>query len=266
MDSQNKLKYGVCRTSVACLWKNANHEMRLVSQVLFGEIVELITIKNKRWVRVMCTWDNTVGWMHPGQLHYITETTFHKLKDEQHLNLELLYGLISSQVTIPITIGARLHNFDGISVRMPFGKFQYSGQVYSQENSSFNEALFLKIANKFIHAPYMPGGRNILGIDQGSFVQLIYMFAGINLPRYPEEQANVGEDVGFVQEARIGDLAIFTDKNNQIKHVGLVYGPKSIIHVHGKVKIDKLDQQGIFDLEIRRYTYRLRTIRRVLNI
>ena len=248
------------------MWKNANADYHLLSQVLFGESVRIINVKNKKWVRVACMWDGQLGWMHPSHLYIIDEAAFRKIKNHRNYNLELIYGIISNNMSIPITIGADLHHFDGINVRMPFGKFQFSGQVFSAESTDINENLLIKISNKFLHAPEMNGGRSILGVDNAAFIQLLFKFVGISLPRKAMDQAQKGEDIGFVNFAQIGDLAFFTKGNNeQICHVGMLTGEQSIIHVHGKVKIDQLDQQGIFDLETRRYTYKLRTIRRLIN-
>ncbi len=266
MKSQNKLEYGVCKLSVASVYKNATPDFRLLTQVLFGELVRIVNIKNSKWVRIVCDWDETLGWMHPSHLHMIDAKTYRSIKNQKHLCLELIYGIISADQSIPISIGACLHNFDGINARMPFGKFQFSGQVYSLDSAQLNESLLLKISNRFLHAPEMKGGRSVLGIDASGFIQLLFKFVGIDLPRHPAEQSQMGEDVGFVEQARIGDLAFFTDNNGVIAHVGMVTGPQSVIHVLGRVKIDKLDQQGVFDLEARRYKFKLRTIRRLIDI
>ena len=267
MKSQNKLEFGICHLSVACVWKNAFDGSKLISQLLFGETVRILSVKNKHWIRIECSSDGLIGWMDPKQLHRIDEETYTNCNAQEHYSLELMYGIFSSQRTIPISIGSKLNHFDGINVKMPFGKFQFSGQAFSYEGSSINDKLVTKISNKFLHCPEMKGGKSILGIDAPGFVQLVYKFLGVKLPRYADIQSNLGDDIGFVAQAKIGDLAYFTSRTNpEICHVGLVVGPMSIIHVHGKVKIDKLDQQGIYDLETRRYTYKLRTIRRILDI
>ena len=266
MASQKIKEYGVCKLSVASVWKTATPERQLVTQVLFGEMVKIINVKNRLWVRVACVCDNTVGWMHADHLFYMDQTQYSKIGNIDHFNLELIYGLISGTKSIAVPLGARLHNFDGINVKMPFGKFQFSGQAFSLDEKLANIKLMLKMANKFLNAPEMKGGRSVLGIDASSFVQLLFNFAGLQLPRYAEDQSLIGEDIGFVTHAQEGDLAFFTKRDNRICHVGMITGPLSIIHVSGRVKIDKIDQQGLYDLEAGRYTYKLRTIRRLIDI
>ena len=44
--------------------------------------------------------------------------------------------------------------------------------------------------------------------------------------------------------------------------MGVLIEDGLILHAYGRVKADKLDQQGIYDLDEKRYTFRLRSIRR----
>jgi hypothetical protein len=237
----------------------------MLSQVLFGEMVEIIRKKNRHWARVSCTWDGTVGWVDPKHYHVIDQKEFDKYKDCGCFSLELIQGIMSDRRSIPISIGSELHGFDGINVRMPFGRFQFSGQVIDIANFKHSKSMLSKIARLYLHAPAMPGGRSILGIDPTGFVQIVFKFIGIKISRSLTMQAKEGHDIGFISQAEIGDVAFFSNDQNEIIHVGLVIDNMAIIHVHGRVKIDKLDQQGIFDLESRRYTYKLRTLRRIIE-
>lgn len=250
--------------SVACLFAKPDYESALISQCLFGEFVEVVKRKNKRWYKVKCTWDNSEGWIDALQF-YISEEI--KVEDSQNCDafaLELIHGLYSNNMTLPISIGANLPNCDGINLKLPFGKFQYTGQIINLEQTVNIQTLLSKIAIKYLHAPAMKGGRSILGIDSPGLTQLAFKMVGKSLPRTAFEQSELGTDIGFVAYSQVGDLAFFADKNNEIVHVGFIVEPMKIIHVHGKVKIDQLDNQGIYDLETKKYTYKLRTIRRVL--
>jgi cell wall-associated NlpC family hydrolase len=56
--------------------------------------------------------------------------------------------------------------------------------------------------------------------------------------------------------ARAADLAFFGEEN-RITHVGIVLEGNRIIHCSGKVRIDLLDEDGIFDSVLKRHTHRL---------
>jgi cell wall-associated NlpC family hydrolase len=59
-------------------------------------------------------------------------------------------------------------------------------------------------------------------------------------------------------------LAFFDNEAGKIVHVGIVVEAGKIIHASGKVRIDNLDHQGIFNKELNQYTHRLRIIKNLL--
>ena len=48
-------------------------------------------------------------------------------------------------------------------------------------------------------------------------------------------------------------------------HVGIIIESNEIIHASGKVRVDLLDEKGIFNREQKSYTHYLFKIKRVLN-
>ena len=73
------------------------------------------------------------------------------------------------------------------------------------------------------------------------------------------------ENFSFVEEALPGDLAFFGDDAGAITHVGILWEQNRIIHASGRVRVDKIDHQGIFNEELKRYTHNLKVIKRVIN-
>ena len=61
-----------------------------------------------------------------------------------------------------------------------------------------------------------------------------------------------------------GDLAFFENKSGKIVHVGIVMKNNQIIHASGKVRIDKLDKNGIFNSEENKYTHKLHSIKKII--
>ena len=84
----------------------------------------------------------------------------------------------------------------------------------------------------------------------------------IKLPRDAYQQAELGDAVGFLQEAVCGDLAFFDNEDGRITHVGILLNEEEIIHASGKVRIDKIDNAGIISSDTGDRTHRLRLIKR----
>ena len=83
------------------------------------------------------------------------------------------------------------------------------------------------------------------------------------MPRDAWQQAELGSTVDFLDEGLPGDLVFFDNAEGKINHVGLLIDSKNVIHASGFVRIDMIDHQGIFNNHLKRYTHKLRIIKRI---
>ena len=98
-------------------------------------------------------------------------------------------------------------------------------------------------AKKLLNIPYRFGGSSLLGIDCSAFVQKVYRFVDINLPRSAREQYVEGNPVNR-KELSVGDLVFFRTYASFPSHVGIYLGDDLFIHASSakrKVSIDSLD-------------------------
>ncbi|RYG40483.1 MAG: NlpC/P60 family protein, partial [Chitinophagaceae bacterium] len=121
--------------------------------------------------------------------------------------------------------------------------------------------LVIQLTADWLNAPYLWGGRTILGVDCSGFAQTIFRLMGIQLPRDAWQQAQFGQTVRKLKESVCGDLAFFNDRE-EIVHVGILLGGGRIIHSSGKVRIDQIDKKGIINTDTGKYSHYLRVIKR----
>ena len=140
-------------------------------------------------------------------------------------------------------------------------RYKLEGQVRHPNINEFRSSV-TDAAMFFMNAPYLWGGRSVFGIDCSGFTQMVFRQFGIRLKRDAWQQAEQGELLGFIQEARAGDLAFFDNEEGRITHVGIMLNNNRIIHASGKVRIDTIDTQGIFNKDLNKYTHKLRIVKR----
>lgn len=237
----------------------------MISQLLFGEIVEIIEQKGKQWVKIRCQADNFVGWVATNQLKAITPSEFGAFQEKYGFCLDIMHPIMANNHFIPITLGARLPNFDGIRFLLGEHTFTFSGQAVFPSDIEANAEFIIKMAKRFLNAPYLWGGRSPFGIDSDGLVQLVYSLCGIKLPREVALQVHEGHLVDFIEETQAGDIAFFENRNGKITHTGIILPDQLILHAFGKVRIDRVDHFGIYNEERSVYTHRLRVVKRVLS-
>ena len=59
-------------------------------------------------------------------------------------------------------------------------------------------------------------------------------------------------------------LYFFKNNDGKIIHVGLVIAPNKILHASGMVRIDALDETGIFNKDLNKYTHFFSALKRIL--
>lgn len=115
-------------------------------------------------------------------------------------------------------------------------------EVSESEVTSLNEKIIL-LAKKFLDTPYIFGGTGSLGLDCSAFVQKVYEFVGIELPRSAREQFSLGYPIEK-DHLSIGDLVFFRTYASFPSHVGIYLGNNEFIHTSSKLKkvtIDSLE-------------------------
>jgi len=256
------MEQGVCNLTVIPLRAEPSHKSELVSQLLFAEAFT-VQESEKNWIQVSCEHDGYLGWLDRKQVVMLDESNFQSLKENSGIRAaETFHESKCVYRELPILMGSPLPFFKNKQFTFFGDAFSYHGQVFQTGTENRSEEFIKSVCLKFLDTPYLWGGRTILGLDCSGFSQLIYSLLGIPLQRDAYLQAKQGANVYFIHEAKAGDLAFFDNEDGEITHVGILLNNHQIIHAHGKVRMDSIDQQGIFDNERKRYTHNLRLIKR----
>lgn len=259
------MSHVICPVSIVPVRNSSSNKSEMISQLLFGELAEVLETKGRQWVKVRCAWDNFVGWAAANQLKPVTPSEFERFGRDFAYSLELFHTILAEDFCVPIVMGAQLPGFDGMRFKLEDHFFTFSGQAVFPEHIEQDTDFILKIARKYLHAPFLWGGRSPMGIDAPGLIQMVFKLAGMQMPREAEQQVYLGEAVDFLEQSRPGDIAFFENKAGRIAHCGIILPNREVLHAYGSVRIDAIDHFGIYNKKQARYTHRLRVVKRMLK-
>jgi gamma-D-glutamyl-L-lysine dipeptidyl-peptidase len=259
-------QFGICLLAVVPLRAKPLHASEMISQLIFGDTFEILE-RHDSWINIKTDYDDYEAWVDEKQIVYIDHLIAEKLRLEtQYLTKNpanlILKGNQEEQIYLPS--GAVLPFLQGEEFLINDETYRVKpNDVFLPDIRNFHSQIE-QITKSFLNAPYLWGGKTHFGIDCSGFSQTVFKLLGIKLKRDASQQAEQGQTVDFLVEAKAGDLAFFDNEEGRITHVGIMLSNSEIIHASGKVKIDRIDNQGIFAADQNKYTHKLRIVKRLV--
>lgn len=255
------MEFGICHLNCIAVRRDPSDESEMVTQLLFGETFQVL-LSETNWIKVHLDHDYYEGWVLTNQVSELGEEDYRRLNKNEQVVSDEMVTFISDKDDQPqiLTLGAVLPDFQDGIFKLNGRDFEFDGDVIHAKMEKVNLVI---TAYKFLNTPYLWGGRTALGIDCSGFTQIVYKINGYQLFRDAHQQASQGEVLSFIEECEPGDLAFFDNEEGEIVHVGIVLANNYIIHCHGKVRIDRLDSSGIYNVDRNRHTHKLRVMKQL---
>ena len=268
------------------------------TQMLFGELCEIISsqpsaVSNQpQWYHVRLEADGQEGWVDAKMITPMNQDEYRSysatLKGAALVAFPMAYAMSENNgQTIPLTAGTllanyelQITNYEGHEAR--FGRFEVLGVGFRIDPNmvittprELNQENLLQVTRFFLNVPYLWGGKNALGMDCSGFSQIIMSLFGKKLLRNASEQATHGRKITALHKAQAGDLVFFEkqtsphpspqerEQTGHITHVGILIDSERVIHCSGRVKVEKIDETGIYNIEQGGYSHHLVAIRRI---
>jgi cell wall-associated NlpC family hydrolase len=246
---------GICSLSNIPIRKEGDSGSEIVSTLLFGETFRIIH-SNNEWTQIQTDEDEYNGWISSKQLTLLNANpkSFTPVSDFPFAIVHHPQGFVMAPY------GSLLPDYDGNACYINGYSYEVTNK---QTRQSASDVRF--ISRQFINSPYLWGGKTPFGIDCSGFTQVVFRGCGTALKRDAYQQAEQGVTVSFLEEAKVGDLAFFDNEEGRITHVGILLDAHTIIHASGKVRVDTIDSYGILNSENRKYSHKLRIIKRILT-
>ena len=220
---------------VTPLRQSSSHEARLRSEALLGERVVVYEINDEGWAWGQLERDSYVGWLSANALAKPGPASTHKVCVPRTLCFPAPDIKLPPIAALPMgaTLGiARQDERFAVSASGWHVPEVHLAPIKTQQRD------FIVVAEQFLAAPYLWGGKTSLGIDCSGLVQVALQAAGHACPRDSDMQELALGKLVSLGELRRGDLLFWKG------HVAIARDPETIIHAnahHMMVTIEPIE-------------------------
>lgn len=240
------------------------------TQLLFGETVRIID-EMPRWYKIKNDTDDEEGWADKKMITPMSDEEYERYSSSDRsavVKMPMAFAVSqANQQTFPLTAGTCLCNYQNGQFEILGSRFRIDPEMVADKPLELTGQNLQQTVRFFLNIPYLWGGKNCMGMDCSGFTGIVMSLFGIHLRRNASQQVLQGAEVGFLSEAQAGDLVFFDHhsrnaEETHISHVGILLSPDTVVHCSGRVKVERIDSNGIISVETGDYTHDLRAIRR----
>lgn len=181
-----------------------------------------------------------------------------KLRDDDTNNVITLNSKKDNQRKALLQLQDKQNSLTQLQQRVgqPVTASNNTTNVYKDSTSKgillFGNDNVVDFAKNFLGVPYLWGGTSPnTGFDCSGFVQYVYAYFGVNLPRTSQEQVSAGEKIDTsIDSLKPGDLLFWGDSNAP-HHVGIYIGNGQYIQAPHTGDVVKITQYTNCDAAVR---------------
>jgi hypothetical protein len=245
---------GVVSLPVLDLRREPDHGAELASQLLLGEVADVIgSAAQGRWLRLRGWADGYAGWARAWGLVITPAARARRwLARARHevreLRTEARTAPGSSGVVSPLLWRSRVirraSRRGHAQIELPDGRLGWVPARALEHVGARGVGVLMRIQS-LIGTPYLWGGRSSMAVDCSGFTQLTLAEAGISIPRDARDQWRSCAEIPRSDAARLGDLVFFGSAERGEAHVGLYLGDGYYVHSRGRVGVNSLDPDNV---------------------
>lgn len=240
---------------------NRTLKSRRLYEYLFGEVVTVTEVVDN-WAKVELSNGEECGWVQTDSIAELSEQQYLEYMGMVQMKVEgtgLLVKVVDSYTTLLLPPCSVLPMYNFMTGTFVLGNVEYQilSPMYWNMNLAGKRERIYRAAMCFLNTPFVRNGRTNGGIDDLNLVCNALGVVFNSIPHTIDEITKFGYRLSFIEEATLGDVLLFSDASGEVSHCGIYMGNGRVLHASGKVKIDKVDHQGIYNPTLRRYSFQL---------
>lgn len=208
---------------IADVRRAPSHEAPLDTQALLGESMMVYEATEEGWAWSQLENDGYVGWLSANALGAPGAAPTHKVAVPRTLGFPGPDIKLPPMIALPM--GARL-TIVRQDERFAVNAFGWHFPLAHLTPIKARQQDFVAVAEAFLAAPYLWGGKTSLGIDCSGLVQVALQAAGVACPRDSDMQELALGKLSSVASLRRGDLVFWKG------HVAIARDSETIIHAN----------------------------------
>lgn len=241
--------------------RTANSKSERIYEFLFGQIVNVVE-QGKEWSRVVTPISAEEGWIENSSVTAITDKQLEAYNSTVNMMVEapmLHVKPMESYDTLVLPPCSVLpeYNFMTGTFMVAGTEYQVLSPIYWNMNLLDKRERIFRLAMCYLNTPFVRNGRTNSGIDNLNLIVNALSVEYKNLPGTLDELTRFGTYLSFIEEAELGDILLFSNSVGEVSHCGLYIGNGRVLHASGKVRIDRVDHQGIYNPILKRYSFHL---------
>jgi cell wall-associated NlpC family hydrolase len=208
---------------IVALRRTPSHEARLDTQVLMGERVIVYETTGEGWAWGQLETDGYVGWLSANALGKTGPAPTHKVAVPRTLGFPGPDIKLTPAVALPMgarLVIARQDERFAVTVNGWHVPAVHLTPVKAKQLD------FVAVAEEFLYAPYLWGGKTSLGIDCSGLVQTALQAAGHPCPRDSDMQELALGKLSSLGQLRRGDLVFWKG------HVAIARDGETLLHAN----------------------------------
>jgi gamma-D-glutamyl-L-lysine dipeptidyl-peptidase len=249
------------RQAVLDVRRRPDHRSELTNQLLLGEGVKVRRARGPAgWQAIEGLEDGYRGWVRDWGLERVTPAALARWRREARVRVAVPMALLrdrpgrgGSLGPLPWMARLRLVARRGAwaQVALPGGRIGWTPRSALRGAREVPGSPIERV-RALLGAPYLWGGRTVLGIDCSGLTQLIAAEQGWALPRDAHDQWRASRRLRDADPLRPGDLVFFSTRpRGRVEHVGVYAGEGAYLHARGVVRMNSLDPSNtLFDKEL----------------